>query len=63
MRAFILMALMTVPAAALACPVCGTAGNEAQQWAFLSSTIFLSLAPILAIGGGGYWIWLQFARP
>ncbi len=43
---------------AFACPVCGTAKTEASRQAFVGSTVFLSLLPLVLIGalvGFGFW--------
>jgi len=51
--------VLFAPAAALACPVCGTATSEATRNAFVGSTIFLSLLPLTLIGAFvGWGIWL-----
>jgi hypothetical protein len=54
----LLVALLFVPQQALACSVCYSA-NEANRMAFLDTTIFLSLFPLLMIGGIAWWIWRQ----
>lgn len=46
------------PAVAAACPVCGTPQNNATRDAYVGSTIFLSLFPLMLIGtliGLGIW--------
>lgn len=41
---------------ALACPVCFSAKNEANQIAFLVTTALLTFAPLLMIGGLIWWL-------
>ncbi len=46
------------PAVAAGCPVCGTPQNNATRDAYVGSTIFLSLFPLMLIGtliGLGIW--------
>ncbi len=63
MRAWIVSALCLLPAQALACAVCFDATDENRR-AFLDTTIFLSLLPLVLIFGGGYWIYRQsLAQP
>ncbi|MFO0566068.1 MAG: hypothetical protein U0263_10430 [Polyangiaceae bacterium] len=49
------VAVFCLPALALACPVCGAAQNDANQRAFVGSTIFLSLLPLAMMGGLAAW--------
>ncbi len=42
------------PSLALACPVCGV-GSEESQAAYIGSTVFMSLLPLLLIGAGVWW--------
>ena len=43
------------PSVGLACSVCFDATSESQQ-AFIGTTIFLSLFPLMLIGGGAWWV-------
>lgn len=43
------------PALAQACPVCFSLSPR-SRWAFLGTTIFLSLLPLGMIGGGLWWL-------
>jgi hypothetical protein len=63
-RRFGAVLLAVTPAPASACAVCGANGGGAAN--FLSSTLFLSLLPLVMIGAG--LLWLRFraratARP
>ena len=49
------VALLLVPEAAHACPVCFDASDENRQ-AFLATTVFLSLLPLGMVGGVGLWM-------
>ena len=51
----VLAALMLLPEAAHACPVCFDARDENRQ-AFLITTAFLSLLPLGMVGGAGLWL-------
>lgn len=59
------LALCTVstlaPATSWACSVCFT-GEEATQAAFIGTTVFLSLLPLMLIGGGVWWLWRRARR-
>ena len=48
--AFASWAIALTPGVALACPVCFGA-NEANRDAFVATTVFLSLLPVVMIGG------------
>ena len=50
------IALGSLPGAAHACPVCFSAKDEAQRQAFFDTTIFLTLLPLVMIGGFIYWV-------
>lgn len=58
MRSWIVTLLLWFPAPALACAVCFDATDENRR-AFLDTTIFLSLLPLLLVFGGGYWVYRQ----
>ena len=49
-------AVLAVPALALACPVCGTAGPNDNGWAYFAMTIVLSGLPLGMIGGVVFWV-------
>jgi hypothetical protein len=50
-----LIGFIGVPELAQACAVCGV-GREENRMAFLLTTIFLSILPLLAIGGIVGWL-------
>jgi hypothetical protein len=41
--------------------VCFT-GDEATVAAFIGTTVFLSLLPLMLIGGGVWWLWRRARR-
>jgi hypothetical protein len=47
---------------ARACPVCFSAKDEAQRQAFFDTTIFLTLLPLVVIGGFIYWVARRIRR-
>lgn len=49
--------VLAVPAAALACAVCGTSGIENNSWAYFAMTMVLSGLPLAMIGGVGFWVY------
>jgi len=51
------LALSVIPAVAHACPVCFSAQNEENRFAFVAMTIFLTLLPLgmLGLGMGLAW--------
>jgi len=53
--------LLTTPADALACPVCGTAGMENNGWAYFAMTMVLSGLPLAMIGGVVFWVYRRVA--
>ncbi len=53
----VMLILLAVPAVALACPVCGTAGPNDNGWAYFAMTIVLSALPLGMMGGVGWWIY------
>jgi len=57
-KAFIVLTALTLPAQALACPVCSPARDDATQQAFFSMTIFMTLLPLSLFGLVIFW----FAR-
>ncbi len=52
------LTLLSLPQLAAACAVCGF-GREENRVAFLVTTVFLSLVPVLSIGAVVFWIWRQ----
>ena len=58
MAAFLLLA----PRASLACAVCMSGREEASQWAFIGTTIGLSLLPVSLVGGMIWWIRRRLRR-
>ena len=57
MRAALLAAfLLLAPRASLACAVCMSGREEASKWAFIVTTIALSLLPVSLVGGMVWWI-------
>lgn len=49
-------AVFLFPESAQACAVCFDMKAE-TRWAFVATTVFLSLLPLGMIGGGIYWLW------
>lgn len=57
MRAALVLAfVLLAPRVSLACAVCMSGREEASQWAFIGTTIVLSLLPLTLIGGMILWI-------
>ena len=54
-RVLVLALLLSAPAVAHACPVCG-GGNPANRFAFFASTIALSLLPLGLFVGAFLWL-------
>lgn len=50
------MLIVASPALAEACAVCGAGRDEAARGAFIATTVFLTLLPLLAIGGAVLWL-------
>ena len=48
--------IVCLPQVGLACSVCFSA-TEANRAAFISTTVFLSVLPLLLIGGLTGWLW------
>lgn len=48
--------VLAVPAAALACPVCGAFGSSDNAWAYAAMTAVLSGLPLAMIGGVVLWV-------
>ena len=47
---------LAVPEAAEACSVCGAAQDDSVREAFLVTTVFLSVLPLLLVGGFAWWL-------
>jgi hypothetical protein len=54
--ALLAAALLLAPRVSQACAVCMSGREEASQWAFIGTTIVLSLLPLGLIGGVVFWI-------
>jgi hypothetical protein len=54
-RAAIAFAILLSPQLSLACPVCGTAADEQSKTAFIVSTAFMTLFPLMMIGLVAWW--------
>ena len=50
------LAALLLPAAALACPVCGGGTTDRNAKAFAGTTALLSLLPLTLFGGGIWWL-------
>ena len=50
-------AALAAPRLALACSVCTAARDDTTQDAFMFTTIFLSVLPLLMFAGAGLFIW------
>lgn len=46
----------SLPATARACDSCIAASSSAVQWAFITGSIFLSVTPLLIVGGFVWWL-------
>lgn len=53
--ALLLAVLLVLPGAAQACSVCFSTTEE-NQWAFIATTVFLSVAPLAMLFGVGSWL-------
>lgn len=49
--------LGAAPQLARACAVCTAGRDEESQWAFIITTVFLSVLPLALIGGIAWMIW------
>lgn len=54
--------LTTVPASALACPVCGLVGTSDNTWAYQAMSALLTLLPLAMIGATVWWLARLMAR-
>jgi len=57
--ALVCVTALAVPRLALACSVCSAYREDAANRAFVLTTIFLSLTPLLMFGGFGVWLYLR----
>ncbi|MEN8184500.1 MAG: hypothetical protein ABFS46_18395 [Myxococcota bacterium] len=48
--------LLSAPRAAEACSVCSAASSDSVRDAFLVTTVFLSVLPLLLVGGFAWWL-------
>jgi hypothetical protein len=48
--------LLAAPEAAEACSVCSAAQDDSVREAFLVTTVFLSVLPLLLVGGFAWWL-------
>lgn len=54
--------VLQVPRVAEACAVCGTGREDENAAAFLASTIFMSVLPLIAIGTIVYVLWRRIQK-
>lgn len=52
----VVLAALLAPELAGACAVCSAGREEENRFAFLMMTLFMSVTPLLLIGGLVYWI-------
>ncbi len=52
--------LVVTPRLAAACSVCNAGRDEQSRIAFIITTAFMSLLPLLLIGGLAFWLWGRF---
>jgi ABC-type nickel/cobalt efflux system permease component RcnA len=52
----VLVLAALAPATALACDSCVAASSSAVQWAFIDGSVFLSVTPLLIVGGFASWL-------
>ena len=52
--------LVRVPRLATACAVCSAGRDEENRIAFIITTAFMTLLPLLLIGGLAFWLWGRF---
>ena len=50
------LAASSLPATALAGDSCIAASSSAVQWAFITGSIFLSVTPLVLVGGFVWWL-------
>lgn len=50
------LALLLAPRASEACSKCLSGRSEATKLAYILTTVFMSALPLLAIGGGAWWL-------
>ena len=54
--ALVVSILLLAPRVGEACAVCMSGREEASQWAFIGTTVVLSLLPLGLVGGVVFWI-------
>ncbi len=54
--------VVSMPSVAAACAVCSAGKDEENAFAFLMSTIFMSLMPLLAIGTLVFVLWRRIQK-
>ena len=52
--------LLVLPGTAEACAVCFQAKTDASRIAFIATTAFMTVLPLLLIGGVAYWVRSRF---
>lgn len=54
--------LVWAPRLAIACPACVVNEREESRIAFIGTTVFLSVLPLLLVGGAAYAIWRRIRQ-
>ena len=62
MSSLLAWVIVQIPGAAEACAVCSAGRDEENAAAFLISTIFMSLLPLIAIGSIVYGLWRRIQK-
>ena len=62
MSSLLAWVIVQIPRAAEACAVCSAGRDEENAAAFLISTIFMSLLPLIAIGSIVYGLWRRIQK-
>jgi ABC-type nickel/cobalt efflux system permease component RcnA len=57
LHAGLVLALVHAPRLAEACAVCSAGRDDESRLAFQVTTFFMSVTPLLIIGGGVFWLW------
>lgn len=60
--AMMALVLYMVPSVARACSVCTAGRDEENQAAFLLSTLFMSLLPLIVIGSVVFFLWRRIQK-
>jgi hypothetical protein len=61
-HALVVFVALSAPRLALACSVCSAGRDDASNRAYVLTTIFLSLAPLVMFAGFGAWLWLRYRQ-